>query len=75
MDRIKKYFKQDLRTHGGDTELEYLSNKCWMNCLGYAINFFLCEILALFNIVGMIYFTDRFLGYQFTTVRKSLGQD
>merc|ERR1712241_1295808 len=50
LDRIKKYFKQDLRTHGG-----------------YAINFFLCEILALFNIVGMIYFTDRFLGYQFTT--------
>ena len=46
-----------------------------MICLGYAINFFLCEILALFNIVGMIYFTDRFLGYQFTTVRKSLGQD
>merc|ERR1712241_387248 len=50
LDRIKKYFKQDLRTHGG-----------------YAINFFLCEILALFNIVGQIYFTDRFLGYQFTS--------
>merc|ERR1712183_419941 len=50
LERIKKYFKQDLRTHGG-----------------YAINFFLCEILALFNVVGMIYFTDRFLGHQFTT--------
>ena len=26
---------------------------------GYAINFFLCEILALINVVGQIYFTDR----------------
>jgi len=50
LERIKKYFKQDLRSHGG-----------------YAINFFLCEILALFNVIGMIYFTDRFLGNQFTT--------
>ena len=40
------------------------------DCLGYAINFFLCEILSLFNVIGMIYFTDRFLGYQFTTVRE-----
>ena len=38
--------------------------------IGYAINFFLCEILALFNVIGMIYFTDRFLGHQFTTVRE-----
>ena len=37
---------------------------------GYAINFFLCEIMALVNVVGMIYFTDRFLGHQFTTVRQ-----
>ena len=42
-----------------------------MNSLGYAINFFLCEILALFNVIGMIYFTDRFLGYQFSTVREN----
>jgi len=34
---------------------------------GYAFKFFLCEILALVNVVGQIYFTDRFLGYQFTT--------
>jgi len=34
---------------------------------GYAINFFLCEILALVNVIGQIYFTDAFLGYQFTT--------
>merc|ERR1711884_291621 len=34
---------------------------------GYAINFFLCELLTLVNVVGQIYFTDRFLGYQFTT--------
>ena len=48
---IKKYFKEDLSTHGG-----------------YAINFFLCEILALINVIGQIYFTDRFLGHQFSTV-------
>jgi len=47
---IKRYFKEDLRTHGG-----------------YAINFFLCELLTLVNVVGQIYFTDMFLGYQFTT--------
>jgi len=34
---------------------------------GYALNFFLCEILAFVNVIGQIYFTDRFLGYQFTT--------
>merc|ERR1712215_644162 len=34
---------------------------------GYAINFFLCEILALVNVIGQMYLTDRFLGYQFTT--------
>ena len=47
---IKRYFKEDLRTHGG-----------------YAFNFFFCELLTLINVVGQIYFTDRFLGYQFTT--------
>jgi len=34
---------------------------------GYALNFFLCEVLALINVIGQIYFTDRFLGYTFTT--------
>merc|ERR1719357_464816 len=29
--------------------------------------FFLCEILAFVNVIGQIYFTARFLGYQFTT--------
>merc|ERR1711974_156253 len=47
---IRRYFKEDLRTHGG-----------------YAFNFFFCELLTLINVVGQIYFTDRFLGYQFTT--------
>jgi len=50
VDSIRRYFKEDLRSHGG-----------------YAINFFLCELLTLVNVVGQIYFTDRFLGYQFTT--------
>jgi len=34
---------------------------------GYAINFFLCEILCLINVIGQIYFTDMFLGYEFST--------
>lgn len=34
---------------------------------GYAINFFLCEILSLINVIGQIYFTDFFLGYEFST--------
>jgi len=34
---------------------------------GYALNFFFCELLAFINVVGQIYFTDRFLGYTFTT--------
>merc|ERR1712155_283939 len=50
VDSIRRYFKEDLRSHGG-----------------YAINFFLCELLTLVNVVGQIYFTDRFLGHQFTT--------
>lgn len=33
----------------------------------YALRFFLCEALNFINVVGQIYFTDRFLGYQFTT--------
>jgi len=34
---------------------------------GYAIKFFLCEVLALVNVLGQIYFTDKFLGNEFTT--------
>jgi len=34
---------------------------------GYAINFFLCEVLCLINVIGQIYFTDMFLGYEFST--------
>ena len=33
----------------------------------YAFRFFICEILNFVNVVGQIYFTDRFLGYEFTT--------
>jgi len=33
----------------------------------YAYKFFLCEVLNFVNVVGQIYFTDRFLGYEFTT--------
>jgi len=34
---------------------------------GYAVKFFLCEVLALVNVIGQIYFTDMFLGYQFSS--------
>jgi len=33
----------------------------------YALQFFLAEVLCLINVIGQIYLTDRFLGYQFTT--------
>lgn len=33
----------------------------------YAIRFFFCEALNFINIIGQIYFTDFFLGYEFTT--------
>jgi len=33
----------------------------------YAFRFFVCELLNFVNVVGQIYFTDRFLGYEFTT--------
>jgi len=33
----------------------------------YALKFFMAEVLNLINVVGQIYLTDRFLGYQFTT--------
>ena len=40
--KIRKYFKDGGRTHGG-----------------YAMHYFLCEVLALINILGQIYLTDR----------------
>ncbi|KAK4311262.1 hypothetical protein Pmani_011948 [Petrolisthes manimaculis] len=33
----------------------------------YAFRFFFCEVLNFVNVIGQIYFTDRFLGYEFTT--------
>ncbi|KAG7178197.1 innexin inx2-like [Homarus americanus] len=33
----------------------------------YMFKFIFCEILNFINIIGQIYFTDRFLGYEFTT--------
>jgi len=33
----------------------------------YAMKFFFCEFLCLVNVVGQMYFTDRFLGYTFMT--------
>lgn len=33
----------------------------------YAMKFFLCEFLCLVNVIGQMYFTDRFLGYTFMT--------
>ncbi|KAK4304115.1 hypothetical protein Pmani_023940 [Petrolisthes manimaculis] len=33
----------------------------------YAVKYFVCEVLNFVNVVGQIYFTNRFLGYEFTT--------
>jgi hypothetical protein len=33
----------------------------------YALKFFFCEFLCLVNVIGQMYFTDRFLGYTFMT--------
>jgi len=33
----------------------------------YAAKFFACEFLNLINVVGQMYFVDRFLGYEFST--------
>ena len=33
----------------------------------YAVRFFCCEVLNFVNVLAQIYFTDRFLGYEFTT--------
>ena len=33
----------------------------------YAIKFFICELINFINVFGQIYFTDLFLGYEFTT--------
>merc|ERR1712127_785173 len=37
----------------------------------YFLNFFICEILNFVNVVGQIFFTDMFLGYQF----RNFGSD
>jgi hypothetical protein len=33
----------------------------------YALKFFFCEFLCLVNVIGQMYFTDKFLGYTFMT--------
>lgn len=33
----------------------------------YAFRFFICELLNFINVIGQIYFTDVFLGYEFMT--------
>jgi len=53
-----------------DESKNMLVNYCQTNMHNhnfYAYKFFLCEILNFVNVIGQIYFTDRFLGYEFTT--------
>nr|XP_045616204.1 innexin inx2-like [Procambarus clarkii] len=33
----------------------------------YAFKFFICEVLNFINVIGQIYLTNRFLGYEFST--------
>ena len=40
----------------------------------YAIRFFCCEVLNFVNVMAQIYFTDLFLGYEFTTYGSRVVQ-
>ena len=42
---------------------------------GYAINFFLCEILALVNVIGQMYLTDRYGVISNKLGRSSINTD
>ena len=37
----------------------------------YFLKFFACELLNFANVIGQIYFTDMFLGYQFQEFGRS----
>merc|ERR1712046_285725 len=37
----------------------------------YAMKFFFCGFLCLVNVIGQMYFTDRFLGYTFRNCDKT----
>ncbi|XP_071516475.1 innexin inx2-like [Panulirus ornatus] len=41
----------------------------------YAYQFFLCELLNFANVVGQFFFTDRFLGYGFSTYGPRVVED
>ena len=45
---------------------EYYSASLHHNKI-YAVRFFSCEVLNFVNVIAQIYFTDLFLGYEFTT--------
>jgi len=59
------FLDKDNRQAGVEKIQKYFSQ--WRSRSGYFIKYLFCEILNLVNVVGQIYFTDRFLGYSFTT--------
>jgi len=59
------FMDKDACGDGVDRIQKYL--EIWRGRARYFLTFFLCEALNLVNVIGQIYFTDRFVGYQFST--------
>lgn len=68
--RIQMLLIRGEKTTCSDTEVgpitDYLS-KSYTNNNNYFRIYILCEFLNLVNVVGQIFFIDRFLGYEFST--------
>ena len=58
------FMNKDSRREGTALVSKYFNAK-YTKRGTYFLNFFVCEILNFANVVGQIYFTDMFLGYQF----------
>lgn len=61
---IQAFLNADERSDGVDMIAKYF--RADISRAGYFLKFFFCELLNFVNVIGQIYFTDRFLGYQFT---------
>lgn len=62
---IQAFLDADKRSDGVDMIAKYF--RADIRRGGYFLKFLFCEVLNFVNVIGQIYFTDRFLGYQFTS--------
>jgi len=60
---VTAFLDKTNRQDGVERIKKYFSQ--WRGRGGYFFKFFLCELLNFLNVLGQIYFTDRFLEYQF----------